>query len=95
MTLTIKLPGDLEERLAPLSEEERERFTVEALREKIEEDERDIQASYSLTPEDLADIGEGLADADAGRVVDGDAFFKEMNDRLARLKAAKQQDKAA
>ena len=57
MTLTIKLPDDLEERLASLSEEERERFTVEALREKIEEDERDTQTSYSLTPEDLADIG--------------------------------------
>jgi predicted transcriptional regulator len=93
MTLTIKLPDEIAARLAALPEDERERYALEALRDRLDEDA--AAGEYGLTPDDLADIGEGLADADAGRVANGAEFLTELNERLDRLRAAKRQARAA
>jgi hypothetical protein len=97
ITLKIQIPDALAARWEALSEEEQEQFAAEALvdafalaDEEGEEEEAE-PASYPLTPEDIASLGRGFADADAGRVVDGATFFKNLDAHIARLKAAKAQ----
>ena len=61
---------------------------VAALYERNEEARRRLEAfavslvnadqSYVPTPEDMASIGRGLAQADAGELIDGDAVIAEM-----------------
>jgi predicted transcriptional regulator len=82
MTLTIELPEDLAAQLASLPEEERNRYAVAALREKLAEDAADEADLPPLTAEDLSAIGRGIADSDAGRVKEGAAVFAKLRQRL-------------
>jgi predicted transcriptional regulator len=83
MTLTLELPDDLAARLASLSEAERSRYAVAALREKITVEDHDRAAP--LTPEDLEAIRQGLADSDAGRVIDGDTARRHLFSRTGQF----------
>ena len=101
ITLKIQVPDELAARWEALPEEEREQFAVEALRdafaladEETEDEEADEEpTSYPLTPEDIASLGRGFADA--GRGVDGATFFKNLDAHIARLKEASGRGKAA
>jgi predicted transcriptional regulator len=56
-TITLKVPDELEAHL-PLSETERERYVLEALREKIDQD-RDFEETVAALEEGFADVAEG------------------------------------
>jgi hypothetical protein len=92
ITLKIQVPDELAARWEALSEEEQEQFAVDALLDAftaIDEEVEEEPVSYPLTPEDIASLGRGFADADAGRGVDGATFFKDLDAHIGRLKAAK------
>jgi hypothetical protein len=48
-------------------------------------DEEEEPTSYPLTPEDIASLGRGFADADAGRGRDGHEFLAELRQKWGRL----------
>ncbi len=91
--ITLHLPDDKAARLrarAEASGEDPDAFAVAAVLRALDElDELDEEDE--LTPDDLAAIGAGLADLDAGRVKPGAAVFAGMDAHLAELKRAKQQ----
>jgi hypothetical protein len=100
ITLKVQVPDELAARWEALPEAEREQLAAEALLDAFaladeEGEEGDGPASYPLTPEDIASLGRGFADADAGRGVDGATFFKNLDAHIARLKEAKEPGKAA
>ena len=77
MTLTLEIPDDLAPRLAAMPEKDRQSYTLAALR---------LAAIYGptrepdpvLTHEQLASIGRGLAQLDAGEGIDGDLVMAEL-----------------
>jgi hypothetical protein len=82
--ITLKLPDDLAATLLALPEEERSQFAVALMRDGLayrEEDERpETQEELAVlagppTPEDIVSLGRGLADADAGRLVNAETVF--------------------
>lgn len=52
-----------------------------------EGEEGDEIPDAPLTPADIEAIRRGLADSDAGRVVDGDEFLRELRTPIAELRA--------
>jgi hypothetical protein len=86
ITLRVQLPDELAARWEALPEDEREQFALDALSDAFtaidEEAEDEEQTSYPLTPEDIASLGRGFADADAGRVRDGREFLAELRQQL-------------
>jgi predicted transcriptional regulator len=101
-TLTLHLPDDLAARLATLPQDEVNAFAVAALADLVSNglesngNEGDDELTPGeLTPDDLAAIGAGLADLDAGRVKPAAAVFAGMDAHLAELKRTKQQQQTA
>jgi predicted transcriptional regulator len=80
--ITIELPRELEEVWQKIPEADRQNFAVAALRDAIL-DWRDASEEFaSLTDEDLASIGRGLAEADAGLGTDGETYFANLRRRV-------------
>ena len=81
MTLTIEKP-ETERRLLEyaaargISPTEALDIALEALASLIDTD--DSEVDRPLTPAELKALGRSLADADAGRVISGEAFFAEL-----------------
>ena len=75
MTLTIDIPEDLVPRLAAMPEKDRQNYTLAALRLVSQ---RTPTKEPALTPEQLAMLGESLAQSDVGDVIDGDVFMAEL-----------------
>lgn len=77
MTLTLEIPDDLAPRLAAMPEKDRQSYTLAALR---------LAAVYGptrepdpvFTPDQLASIGRGLEQLDAGEGIDGDLVMAEL-----------------
>jgi predicted transcriptional regulator len=82
MTLTIEVPEALAARLAPLPESERQRYAIAWMQAGADaEDETDPDLSaedFPLTPEDIAAIRAGIADAEAGRILDGETVLADL-----------------
>jgi predicted transcriptional regulator len=85
-TITLTIPDDLAVTLAAMPEHERNHFAVAALQTAIEEmpeTQEELAALVGpLTPEDIASLGRGFADADAGRYVDPETVFANLRKRV-------------
>jgi predicted transcriptional regulator len=88
-TITLNLPDDLAATLAAMPDDERNHFAIAALSAAIEQNEEaewtleELAAlAGPLTPEDLASIARGLAEADAGMGRPADEFFAELRQEL-------------
>lgn len=90
VTLTLDLPDDLANELMSMPEAERNRYVAVAMVRGadlvVDENDQDIAPT---SEEDLAAIGRGLADSDAGRVMDADTFFAQMRRELGLRPRAK------
>lgn len=85
MILTLDLPDDLAVLLSDVPEgEARNRYAVALLRAGAASGEDDAVALLPPSPEDLAAIGRGLADADVGRMIAGPDFFAHLDTRATR-----------
>jgi predicted transcriptional regulator len=91
MTITLTIPDDLAATLEVIPEHERNHFAVALMRdglayreeEQYEETQEELAAlAGPLTPEDLASLGRGFADADAGRWQSGPEALDELRCRL-------------
>ncbi len=76
--ITIEVPEELAERWEALPAEQRNYFAVAALESALSE----VEGQPTLSEEDLAAIGRGLADADAGRTEDADTVFADLRQRV-------------
>lgn len=77
-TVMLELPEDLADWLEAMPAAERNHFATAALSAAIEEEDEELPP---LTPEDMEAIGRGLADAEAGRFVDTEAFLAKLRQR--------------
>jgi predicted transcriptional regulator len=93
-TITLDLPDDLAAALQAMPEGERNHFAVALMRDGLayrEEDERpETQEELAalvgpLTPEDIASLGRGFADADAGRWQSGPEALDDLRRKLGFL----------
>ena len=94
--ITLHLPDDLAARLAALPDEQVNAYAVAALSDLAAADEKADEEGIvadELSPEDLAAIGAGLADMDAGRARPAAEVFAELDAHLAELKRAKREAK--
>ena len=89
--ITLHLPDDLAARLAALPDETRDALAADAVAAGMED--ADELPDDELTAEDLAAIGAGLADMDAGRVRPAAEVFADLDAHLAELKRAKRRTK--
>lgn len=77
-SMTINVPENLVDRLQRIPEAELSEF----LQEIVEEFEAQESGSYPWTQEDLDAIAEGLAQADAGQLLDGHAVLAEFRQQM-------------
>ena len=85
LNISVDLTAEAYERAIALSPAERERMVANMFstaRNEQSDSERDELPDEELTPEDLASIGRGFDDMDAGRVHDGEQVFAEMRERF-------------
>jgi predicted transcriptional regulator len=83
-TITVKTSEAFFARWQELPESERDIYAIADLVDEFEENQ-----PHPTTEEDLRIIGEALADADAGRVVDRETFFAEIDSWCESLKKAR------
>jgi len=81
LTVTVELPEEAYRNAIALPAAERERRVAAlfATASNLPADDlTDESTDYQLTPEDLAAIGRGIAESDAGMGRDGDSLFAEI-----------------
>ena len=77
MTLTLEIPEDLAPHLAAMPEKDQQNYMLAALR-LVKSRTPAREPEPVLTPDQLASIGRGLAQLDAGEGIDGDVFMAEL-----------------
>lgn len=82
MPVTITLPDELVARLLK-KHTDVNNFAVAAITQVLDDEESQID-DWQPNEEDLAAIGRGIADSDAGRFRDGNLFLKELRERASR-----------
>ena len=80
--VTFELPENLAAQLTAMPESERNEWAAEVLHEAFYDNETFVPPSTELTEADHESIRRGLADLDAGRVVDSDTFFKALYEKV-------------
>ena len=77
MTLTLEIPEDLAPHLAAMPEKYRQNYMLAALR-LVKSRTPAKEPDRVLSPDQLARIGRGLAQLDAGEGIDGDDVMAEL-----------------
>ena len=84
MTTVITLDDDVQAKVESMVRSGRFASTEDAIRASVMLLHDDL-LDDELTPEDLAAIDEGLADIDAGRVVDAETVFERLTAKYSAM----------
>ena len=84
MILTIEVPKQLLSTFEPLPEIERGRYAIALMQagQAVFEEAEDLEQMLpSLSESDYSILAESIADADAGRTIEGNTLFHKMRER--------------